>query len=103
MYHFFLVDIEQVFDVLSEELDGVALTIAKGYFLKGYQSEKTLDSDYEQRLPLMRRFCNLYSYARLIRCTAEVLPDEPKWMGMLRGRLEMKRKHLESIIENTNE
>lgn len=95
-------DIEQVFESLSEELDGNVLAIAKGYFLQGYQSEKTLDSDYEQRLPLMRRFCNLYAYARLIRCMAEILPEEPEWMGMLRGRLEMKRKYLESIIEKTN-
>ena len=99
MYHFFLVDIEQVFDVLSEELVGEALSVAKGYFLQGYQSEKILAPDYEQRLPLMRRFCNLYSYARLIRCIAESLLDEPEWMSKLRGRLEMKRKNLESSIK----
>lgn len=103
MYHFFLVDIEQVFDALSEELEGEGLSSAKDYFLQGYQSEKTIDPQYEQKLPLMRRFCNLYAYARLIRCMAETLPEEPEWMGMLRGRLEMKRKHLESIIEKTNE
>ena len=98
MYHFFLVDIEQVFDSLSEELEGETLRKAKECFLKGYQSEKKLESDYEERLPLMRRFCNLYSYARLIRCMADEVSEAPEWMCNLRKILEHKVEQLESAI-----
>ena len=44
-------------------------SIAQGTFLRGYQSVKTLESDYAETLKRMRRFCNLYSYARLILCS----------------------------------
>lgn len=99
MYHFFLVDIEQVFDCLSEELEGEALCKAKEYFLQGYRSEKMLEADFEEKLPAMRRFCNLYSYARLIRCVAEEIEDAPEWMCNLKRRLIYKIKQLESGVK----
>ena len=37
---------------------------------------------------LMRRFINLYSSARLVRCTAEQYAQEPEWMVNLRRKLE---------------
>ena len=98
MYHFFLVDLEQVLDALSEELAGEAFAQAKKYFLQGYESEKALEPDYGQRLPLMRKFCNLFSYARLIRCIAEEVPDAPEWMVSLKDRLAEKIQYLECII-----
>jgi len=42
----------------------------------------------EEWLPLMRRFSNLYGYARLIRCVAEKFADEPEWLTELRKKLE---------------
>lgn len=95
MYHFFLVDIEQVFDSLSDELDADAAQAAKEAFIEGYRSEKSLEEGFERKLPLMRRFCDLYSYARLIRCVEETLPDEPEWMSTLRSRLNERIMHLE--------
>ena len=95
MYHFFLVDVEQVLDALSEELEGDAFLQAKAYFLQGYRSEKTLELDFEEKLSLMRRFCNLYSYARLTHCLSEEVSEAPEWMVKLRGMLEKKRVFLE--------
>ena len=97
MYHFFLVDIEQVLDSLSEELEGDAFEQAKKYFLQGYESEKALEPDYESKCRLMRRFCNLFSYARLVHCIAEEVPDAPEWMVSLRNRLAIKIQYLENI------
>ena len=37
----------------------------------------------------MRRFVNLYGYARLIRCVAERFEPEPEWLVNLRKKLEM--------------
>ena len=99
MYHFFLVDIEQVFDCLSEELDGEALCEAKECFLQGYRNEKALETNFEEKLPVMRKFCNLYSYARLIRCVAEEVADAPQWMSNLKTRLIYKIKQLESSVK----
>ena len=97
MYHFFLVDIEQVLDSLSEELEGDAFEQAKKYFLQGYESEKALEPDYEPKCRLMRRFCNLFSYARLVHCIAEEVSDAPDWMVSLRNRLTLKIQYLENI------
>lgn len=98
MYHFFLVDIEQVLDALSEELEGDAFLRAKAYFLQGYRSEKTLEPDFEEKLSLMRWFCNLYSYARLTHCLSEEVSEAPEWMVKLRGVLERKKAFLERTV-----
>lgn len=78
MYHLFLLDIEQVFDTLSEELSGEALL-----------------------LPLMRRFCNLFAYARMIRCIAEEIQDAPEWLCKLRNILQRKINFLEKNVDNS--
>ena len=98
MYHFFLVDLEQALAELLENIPAEKQSIAKNTFLQGYQSVKTLEPDYAEKLKLMRRFCNLYSYARLIRCVAEEYLDEPDWMVSLREKLHCKIELLESSI-----
>ena len=98
MYHFFLVDVEQALDALLENIPADRQATAKNTFLRGYQSAKTLEPDYAEKLKLMRRFCNLYSYARLIRCVAEEYSDEPDWMVSLRKKLHWKIELLESGI-----
>lgn len=98
MYHFFLLDVEQALDALLENLPADRQTPARNTFLQGYQSVKTLEPGYEERLTLMRRFCNLYSYARLIRCVAEEYPNEPDWMVELREKLHYKIELLENGV-----
>lgn len=98
MYHFFLVDLEQALDALLENIPADRHSIAKDTFLRGYQSVKTLEPDYAEKLKLMRRFCNLYSYARLIRCVAEEYSNEPDWMVGLREKLHWKIELLESGV-----
>lgn len=98
MYHFFLVDLEQALDALMENTPPDRQSSAKDTFLKGYQSVKTLEADYAEKQKLMRRFCNLYSYARLIRCVAEQYPDEPDWMVGLREKLYYKIELLQSNV-----
>ena len=98
MYHFFLIDIEQVFDALSDELADDALREAKDWFLEGYQSEKPLEPDFEEKLPLMRRFCNLFSYARLLRCVSDNIQNEPDWMQKLRAALSKKMTNIEAAV-----
>lgn len=94
MYHFFLVDLEQALDALLENIPPEGQDAARDTFLRGYQSVKTLEPDYARKLKLMRRFCNLYSYARLIRCVSEQYPDEPDWMIDLRKRVQLKIEKL---------
>lgn len=48
--------------------------------------------------PLMRRFRNLYSYARLLHSLSEKPEPEPEWMLRLVKRLEMRRDELERSI-----
>ncbi len=98
MYHFFLVDLEQALDTLLENIPTDRQLNAKNTFLRGYQSIKTLESNYTEKLKLMRRFCNLYSYARLIRCVAEEYFNEPDWMVTLRAKLHCKIELLENKV-----
>lgn len=85
MYHFFLLDLEQALDALLENIPADRKSDAKSAFLRGYQSVKMLEPDYDEKLKLMRRFCNLYSYARIIRSVDEKHPNEPDWMTDLRA------------------
>lgn len=98
MYHFFLLDLEQALDALLEDLPADRKAAAKAAFLQGYQSVKPLEPDYAEGLKLMRRFCNLYSYARLICCVDEKSPEEPDWMLALREKLQRKITLLESSV-----
>lgn len=100
MYHFYLLDIEQVFDCLSEELEGESLHLAKKNFIKGYRSRFSLPDNYEQILPLMRRFCNIFAYARLVRCIAEKPERQPEWMTGLAERLTYKMRSIEQSVKN---
>ena len=87
MYHWYALDIEQVFDSLAEKMGRETLQTAKNIFLKGYASEYGYTPEMEASRPLMRQFINLYSYARLIRCVAEKFADEPAWLVELREKL----------------
>lgn len=87
MYHWYVLDIEQVFNSFEEKLSGDALQAAKNEFIRGYNEEHCYTQEMDTSRPLMRRFINLYGYARLIRCVADKFTDEPEWLVELRGRL----------------
>lgn len=88
MYHWYALDIEQVFDSLEDKLSGEALKTAKNEFIRGYKEEHCYTEEMNASRRLMRRFINLYGYARMIRCVAEKFTDEPEWMTELRGKLD---------------
>lgn len=88
MYHWYALDVEQVFDSLEDELSGEELQTAKNEFIRGYKEEHCYTEEMDASRPLMRRFINLHGYARLIRCVAEKLVDEPEWLAELRGKLD---------------
>lgn len=88
MYHWYALDIEQVFDSLSGELSGEALCAAEKEFIKGYKEEHCYTEEMEASRPLMRRFVTLFGYARLIRSVAETFEDEPEWLVKLRKKLD---------------
>ena len=87
MYHWFVLDIEQVFVSLEDELSGESLQSARSEFIRGYKEEHRYTQEMDESRPLMRRFVNLYSYARLIRCVAEKFADEPEWLVELREKI----------------
>lgn len=99
MYHWFALDVEQVFDCLTEFFEGDALQKAKEQFLKGYRTHHAFTEEMEMSMPLMRRFINLYSYARLRHCLSEPVSAKPEWMMYLETRLRSKMRYLESRME----
>ena len=101
MYHWYALDIEQVFDSLNEELDGLILQNAKDAFMNGYKTEFNYTKEMEYSLPLMRRFIDLYSYARLIRCVAAKSLNEPNWLLELREKLNNRIQNLVMSMTKT--
>ena len=99
MYHWFALDVEQVFDCLTEFFEGDVLQKAKEQFLKGYRTHHAFTVEMEMSMPLMRRFINLYSYARLRHCLSEPVPAKPEWMMHLEKRLRSKMRYLESRMD----
>ena len=93
MYHWYALDVEQAFDSLGEELNGTTLQNAKDEFIKGYKTEHYYSDEMEDSRPIMRRFINLFCYARLSRCVSENFSNEPDWL------LELRKK-LDTIIQN---
>lgn len=86
MFHWYALDVEQVFD----SLDDMGVTDpapAQAAFLSGYREEFTYPQEWELLRPLMRRFVDFYSLARLTRAMAQQLENEPDWLIGLRARL----------------
>ena len=98
MYHWYALDVEQTFDSLSDEIEGDMLQEAKAQFINGYKTEHLWTKHMEETLPLMRRFCNLFSYTSILRIIEEHFCDEPDWLLGLRERLGARLKQLESSI-----
>lgn len=89
MYHWYALDIEQALDSLLQlpvppDLDVVT------EFLRGYREERTYSSEMEQMRPLMRRFVDLFAYARIFRCLSSRPAAEPDWLVSLRNKLEAR-------------
>ncbi|AKB51036.1 putative protein kinase [Methanosarcina barkeri str. Wiesmoor] len=93
MYHWFALDIEQIFDSLSEHMDEKRLNVAKKVFLNGYRTEFNISSDILESLPLFRRFIDLYSYTRILHSKGEILEldNEPNWLSNVTEKLDRKK------------
>lgn len=90
MRHFYAVDAVQALDELPEAFAPA--------FLRGYRGACPESAVREADFPLMRRFRDLYSCARL-RCALSERPaPEPDWMPTLVGRLTHRLGELEAGI-----
>ena len=86
MLHFYAMDLVQALDEMEEEYHAD--------FIGGYY-DGCPDSGVDQMdFPLMRRFRDLYSYARLLHCLSEKPEVQPEWMPQLVERLEDRRDAL---------
>ena len=94
LYHWFALDIEQVFDSLSECMDEERFAAARKIFLNGYCTEFDISDDMLALLPLFRRFIDLYSYTRILHSTGEVLDIEPDWLNEIKGKLNRKKDQI---------
>ena len=99
MYHWYVLDVEQALDSIKEECPSECFDAAAQAFLAGYRTEKPFGEAEQALRPLMRRFINLYSYARLKRSIAEPLAEEPDWMTEVKGKLTRKVAELEASFK----
>ena len=91
MEHFYAIDLVQALDELPPE--------AAAPFLRGYASACPDSQADAADFPLMRRFRDLYSYARLQHALSERPAPLPDWMPPLIARLEHKARMLEEQIQ----
>lgn len=97
MYHWFALDAEQALDELFDCCE-LPCEQVRDAFLGGYRNEFPFSTEQEQSLPLMRRFVDLFKYARLIRSLDDRFDDEPDWLTELRGKLTRVREGLEAAF-----
>lgn len=90
MLHFYAVDVVQALDELPESQHPA--------FLRGYRTACPEARVNEEDFPLMQRFRNLYTCARLLHCLSEKPVPEPEWMPQLTMRLENRLHELTSIL-----
>ena len=90
MMHFYAMDLVQALDEMEEEFYAP--------FIGGYH-DGCPESGMEQAdFPLMRRFRDLYAYARLLHSLSEKPELQPEWMVQLVSRLENRRDELQRRI-----
>lgn len=99
MYHWYVLDVEQAFGELRDALSPPDAKRARDLFLFGYREEFDLSPEALDTLPLMRRFVDLFRYARIIRSVAETFGNEPDWMTGLRGILGSMKSEYEEGLE----
>lgn len=90
MLHFYAIDLLQALDEIEPEYH-VA-------FLQGYHAACPESGARESDFPLMRRFRDLYSLARLRHALSEIPSSQPDWMPQLIDLLKEKARSLEEQI-----
>ena len=100
MYHWYALDIAQVFDSLEDYAGGEALETAKALFLKGYRERFPFTDDALKTIPIMLRFTNIFGYARILRSVYEKFDNEPDWLRELRVKLDNSMRKKEKLMQN---
>ncbi len=90
IYGWYAMDVAQALNELDDEWAAT--------FLEGYRSAFPFSTEQAATLPLMQRYIQLRSYARLKHCLSEGVPNPPEWMVNLRTMLEGKLNELEKNI-----
>lgn len=90
MLHFYAIDVVQALDELAPAHHAA--------FMAGYHSACPESEVQEATFPLMRRFRDLYSCARLRHCLSEFPQPQPEWMPTLTDRLRQRLKALEAGV-----
>lgn len=100
MYHWYALDVEQCLDSMAEAVPESRLEDAKDVFLSGYLAEFPLPKEALSQLSLMRRFIDLYGYARISRSVQETFENEPDWLLSLRETLGRRLSQLRAAFSS---
>jgi Ser/Thr protein kinase RdoA (MazF antagonist) len=93
MYHWYVMDIEQALDSLKEAIGEHEFHQKEALFLDGYRSQFDIAEELWGIMPLLRRFANLYGYARIMRSIQEHWENEPEWLVELRAKLDQSLRN----------
>lgn len=92
MYHFYAIDLVQAIDELPGE--------AHAAFLEGYYAACPQSGAKTEDFPLMRRFRDLYSWARLKNALSDIPSPQPEWMPHLIEKLQSRIREIERLVRS---
>ena len=95
IYHFFALDIEQALDSLSGMIPKESFPRARTLFLSAYEGAHPLPPELDALQPLMRRFIDLRTLARLRHCLDSSPAEQPEWLTGLKSMLTARCTELE--------
>lgn len=98
VYHFYALDVEKAVSSLCQEAPQALCRRAVADFLEGYETEFPYDEKARALRPIVRRFCDLHSYGKLLYCLSEAVDDPPEWMVILANKLESKAEFLKQKL-----
>ncbi|MBE5811188.1 MAG: hypothetical protein E7318_09685 [Clostridiales bacterium] len=91
MVHFYALDVVIALDELAAD--------AQEAFLRGYRSACPEARIHTEDFPLLRRFRDVYQYARIMHALSERPEEEPDWMPALVSRLEGRMNAIGAKIQ----
>lgn len=97
MEGFFATDVEKALAAYTEEAPPERLPVLRAAFLDGYGTEHRICWD-EAHIQTVRRFTDLFGYARILYALTPEMPGEPDWMTGLRLKLKEHLREVEAIF-----
>jgi len=88
VYHWYVMDVINFYDCISDEFEGEALNNAMSSFNKGYEQHRIINVELMKKRSTFELYEALYSYAGCLHSVKGMADYPPEWMITLKERFE---------------